>query len=135
MDRPFSGEDQNHISGTAYGMTGKRVIFKTLRHCQYKRKIPPKMTNKHFGHVREGCEKSTRDKKIGCPSTLSVTVLSLERNLKHLLYPCFVKVLFNHNHPIDSGHALSFRPISQETKEPYIQLFEDDNSASSARYE
>ena len=33
-----------------------------------------------------------------------------------------------------SGHALSFRPVSQETKDEYIRLFENGNFASSARH-
>ena len=122
--------------GTAYGTTGKRIIFKTVQHCQHKRKTPTKkMPIKKFGHVREGCEKSTRDKKTGCPSTLSVTIMSPDKHMKHPLYPCLVKLLFNHNHPIDSGHALIFRPISETARKAYVHLFEDGNSASSARHE
>ena len=47
----------------------------------------------------------------------------------------FGELLFNHNHPIDSGHALSFRPISETDRKAYVHLFEDGNSASSARHE
>ena len=126
--------------GTSYRMTGKKVVYKTIRHCQHKQKKPTKKMTQSardikFGAPKEGCERSTRDKKTGCPSTLSATVLARGSTLKYPQYPCFVKLSFNHNHPLDSGHALSFRPVSVATKDAYMHLFENGNSAYSARHE
>ena len=45
-----------------------------------------------------------------------------------------LKISFNHNHPIIAGHALSFRPISAETKQIFFELFSNSHSASSARH-
>jgi hypothetical protein len=125
--------------GTSYWMKGKKVVYKTIRHCQHKRKQTTKMTlcarNRKFGAPKEGYERSTRDKKTECPSTLSATVLARGSTLKYPQYPYFVKLFFNHNHPLDSGHALSFRPVSLATKDAYMHLFENGHSASSARIE
>ena len=41
---------------------------------------------------------------------------------------------FNHNHPLQSAHVLSFRPVSEETKEKYYKLFQAGHSAASARH-
>ena len=69
------------------------------------------------------------------PINAVATVLARGSSLKYPQYPCFVKLSFNHNHPLDSGHALSFRPVSVATKDAYMHLFENGNSASSARHE
>jgi hypothetical protein len=54
---------------------------------------------------------------------------------KHLCHPCMVKLHFKHNHPIDSAHVLSFRPLSDAANDAYHHLFQCGNSASSARNE
>ena len=41
---------------------------------------------------------------------------------------------FNHDHPVDSAHALSVRPIALQTKEVYFQLFRCGNSAATAQH-
>ena len=45
-----------------------------------------------------------------------------------------LNISFNHNHPIISGHTLSFRPVSAETKETFLELFSNGHSASSAQH-
>ena len=110
MDTAVGGENNNYLGtyrvtkGTSYRMTGKKVVYKTIRHCQHKQKKPTKKMTQSardikFGAPKEGCERSTRDKKTGCPSTLSATVLARGSTLKYPQYPCFVKLSFNHNHP------------------------------------
>ncbi len=47
-------------------------------------------------------------------------------------HPAIFQVSYNHNHPIESAHSLSFRPIHQETKEFFFKHFEVGLSASSA---
>ena len=44
------------------------------------------------------------------------------------------KMCFNHDHPVDSAHALSFRPIASQTKESYYRLFSSGYSAATARH-
>lgn len=41
---------------------------------------------------------------------------------------------FNHNHPISSAHALSFRSVSLQAKEAYYELFKTGHSAATARH-
>ena len=47
-------------------------------------------------------------------------------------YPLEIDLHYNHNHPVDAADALRFRPVSQETKELFTELFDDDLSPSSA---
>ena len=41
---------------------------------------------------------------------------------------------FNHNHPLTSAHPLSFRPISEETKEMFRELFRKGHTAASVHH-
>lgn len=45
-----------------------------------------------------------------------------------------IQLLFEHDHPLTSAHALSFRPVSDETKQKYYKLFQSGHSAVSARH-
>ena len=45
-----------------------------------------------------------------------------------------LRVIFNHNHQIDSAHALSFRPISLETRNSFLELFRKGHTAASAHH-
>ena len=45
-----------------------------------------------------------------------------------------IKLTFDHNHPLESAHVLSFCPVDLETKEKYFSLFNMAHSAASARY-
>jgi hypothetical protein len=69
-----------------------------------------------------------RQKKTSCPSKMSVIVkvpTKKECRLESYFvsHPTVVQVTFNHNHPLGSAHALSFRPIAPETKEIFYELF------------
>ena len=83
-----------------------------------------------------------RNKKTGCPSTLILTVTIPSSRAKAMLHsgtlkishPTIIQIFFNHNHPIDSAHALSFRPVSLQVKEAYNKLFKTGHSAATARH-
>lgn len=128
-------------NGTSHCMKGKKVIYKTNRHCQHKRKTPTRKMKKQAENKSKGVtrerqhERSCRDKNTDCPTALSVTLMSPEQNLKHNQHPCKVKLHYSHNHPLYSGQVLSFRPVSAAAKDAYHQLFQCGNSASSARNE
>ena len=47
-------------------------------------------------------------------------------------YPLEVKLYYVHNHAIAAADALRYRPVSEETKQLFIDLFEEDVSPSSA---
>ena len=109
---------------------GKKVIYKSIQHCQHKRKSskPPKSEKRIQSFTR-------RDKKTDCKSTLNVKVhnqrQSLSKNLQ--THPCEIHIVWNHNHTISSAHAHSFKRISPETKEKFTQYFEQGHSPATAR--
>ena len=49
-------------------------------------------------------------------------------------HPTIIKISFNHNHPIDSAHVLSFQPVALQVKEAYYQLFKTGHLAATARH-
>ena len=113
-------------------------------HCQHKQKI---LTTRQKGLKAVIKNKPSplmgelRNKKTNCPSTL---ILKLEEPTRKELYSDKKDILtshkaklqlkFNHNHPINSAHALSFRPVNEKTKEKYYKLFQSGHSAASARH-
>jgi len=49
-------------------------------------------------------------------------------------HPTIIKMCFNHEHSVDSAHALNFLPIASQTKESYYRLFKYGHSAAMARH-
>jgi hypothetical protein len=47
-------------------------------------------------------------------------------------YPLEIKLYYAHNHAISAADALQYRPVSEETKKLFIELFDEDVSPSSA---
>ena len=45
-----------------------------------------------------------------------------------------LKLSFTHNHPLTSAHRLSFRDVSEETKQAFYYLFSVGHSASTAKH-
>ena len=101
---------------------GQKIIYKTIRHCQHKRKQPVK-TAKHSNSVNR------RDKKTNCPATLTMKI----HNNKHHSNPCEINIVWQHNHSIQSAHALSFKPVSERTKRRFFEYFEQGHSPASAK--
>ena len=119
---------ENHNS-TTYRVTrgskfsGKRILYKTERHCQHKRKkAKNSKTNEHL---------KLRDKKTDCPSKLTLKLHS-SKNCVIKSHPCELVLHWGHNHTINSAKALSFRPISKNTKEKFESYFDQGHSPSSA---
>ncbi|CAG8691915.1 19659_t:CDS:2, partial [Cetraspora pellucida] len=62
----------------------------------------------------------------------------LSGNIEYLItqksdpYLCIVSLHFDHNHPLKSSHVMSFCPLSNETKNKIIKLFETGHNPSSA---
>ena len=48
------------------------------------------------------------------------------------MYPLEITLDFMHNHNINSADALRYRPVSEEVKGKFIELFSEDYAASSA---
>ena len=133
-----------HTRGRAPGL--KRVLYKVDMHCQHhKKQLTPKQQDKatmaHAKPVRKTFLHETRNKKRNCPSSLKLTVMVPPKHSnpkrKHLepflcTHPTVFKISFNHNHPIKSAHVLSFRPVSDETKQKIFEYFQKGHTASSA---
>ena len=120
---------ESHTS-TTYRITrgnqckGKRIIYKTDRHCQHMRK-KPSMKQKQCGKKRLTL---ARDKKTDCPTHFT---LKLHAN-QAVQLPCELLINWEHNHSIQSAHALSFRPLSEETMSMFEEYFKQGHSPSSA---
>ena len=110
--------------------TGSILIYKTVRHCQHFRKYVSRQGIKNT--------KSIRQKKTQCPSTLTIKVYSkrsiIKKRLQFPNHPCEIHLHYHHNHPIESAHALSFRDVSESTREAYYHYFQSGHSAATARH-
>lgn len=105
-------EDKSH---TTYRIlkgskpAGSIIVFKTVKHCQHFRKYFPK------GRVPKRGEKTLRQKKTECPSRLTLCIYSrrptVVRKLPVSDYLCEVDLIYDHDHPVDSAHSLSFRDV------------------------
>ena len=56
------------------------------------------------------------------------------RGCKLAQHQAVINLTFDRNHPLESEHVLSFRPVAPETKEKYFSLFNMGHSAASAQY-
>ena len=110
-----------------------------------KKQMMPKQKQKaalaHAKPIRKSLLHNTRNKKCECPSSLKLTVMvppkhsnPQTKSFEPILssHPTILKISYNHNHPIESAHALSFWLISSKTKQPIFEYFQKGHSASSA---
>ena len=81
-------------------------------------------------------------KHTNCPADLTFkisepcdSICSDKINTTHALkrkYPLEIDLHYNHNHAIAAADALRYRPVSEETKQLFTDLFDEDVSPSSA---
>lgn len=116
----------------------KRVSYKLDMHCHHFRK---KLTQKQLACQKKKKTKTmlsdVKCKKTQCQSTLKITILEPPKGKVQKYrstHKALIKLVFHHNHPIESAHVLGFRPVAEGTKEAYIQLFSSGHSASSAHH-
>ena len=112
---------------------GSIIAYKTVRHCQHYRKYFPKDKTPKRG------EDSLRQKKTDCPSRLTLRVYCKRPNVLKKIprsdHFCEVQIVYDHDHPINSAHVLSFRDVSEGTKNMFFEYFKCGHSAASARHE
>ena len=129
-----------HTRGVGNKTKGKRILYKAYLHCQHQRKAlsmkqtaqPKKKSSK------QPLRKDLKNKKTSCPSTIKLTVNVPTKKDKRaakfrpylLSHTTVVSILYNHNHPIDCLHALTFRTISEDARDAYYQLFSCGHSAA-----
>ena len=99
----------------------------TVRHCHHQqKKLTETQEKMKFQIPSSRMFKSTRMKKTECPSTLRVRVYSslALAIANHPSKACLIDMQYSHNHPVNSAHALSCRPVANCAKEEYNSLFE-----------
>ena len=104
-----------------------------MKHCQHFRKYFPK------GKIPKRGEKGLRQKKTECPSRLTLRIYSKRPTVVQKLpvsdHLCEVDLIYDHDHPVDSAHSLSFRDVTDEAKTIFHEYFKNGHSAASARHE
>ena len=117
------------VSNTTYRITtgfkakGWRLLFKTVHHCHHyrKRKTLSQMSTERKCKLKKTTiHCSTQDKKSMCPSTSIVRVYPPEAS-RISDYPEYLAITITY-HPIHSGHALSFRPVTEAVKKKLVSL-------------
>ena len=151
--RDWINEMSNHSKCT-YQVTKtvkpsmKRIKCKFVMHCQrYAKKLTQKQREKSaLARVKKAkkgpLSLQLRNKKTDCPSNFILVVqiptktqTRKSESKPYLITHCGVfKVHFTHNHPVYAAHTLSFRDVSEHTKEKLHGLFDMGHNASSARH-
>ena len=140
-----SGTSYNKFKGDVLGK-GKQVIIGGSRKCEHNvRRQKLKDGLPHSGPGRQPGAELQPGKNTICPANLTFSLSaakqnapknrSLQRRNEHerrTKYPLELTLDFTHNHSINSANALRFRPVSEETKKRFIELFEEEHSPSSA---
>ncbi len=123
-----------------YKPTLKRVTYKIDMHCQHFRKPLTKQQQQVHNQVKKKSRtllSSVNCKKTECPSTLKITIQKPPKTKvpkHHDTHKAFVKLVFHHNHPVNSAHVLGFRPVAEETRKKYVRLLTLGHSGSSAHH-
>ena len=111
----------------------KRVVYKIDLHCQHYRKA---LTKKQLSLKKPKPKTMLSDvkcKKPQCPARLCITIQEPSKRKcpqYHTTHKAYIKLSFNHNHPVESAHVLGFRSVSEEMRQEYAQLFSLGHSAS-----
>ena len=110
---------------------GKRVVKKLYLRCQHNQR----QTGKHTKSTNtlKTTHKQHNNKHTSCPVHLTITVLASNR--KHNGYLVEVDIKHTHNHLVHVADALRFRPIAEDTKAKYYDLFKQGHSPSSTHLE
>ena len=98
---------------------GKRVIKKLYLRCQHKQRQTGKHTKSE--NALKTTHKQHNDKHTNCPAQMTITILA--PNKKHSGYQVEVETKHIHNHLVNVADALRFRPIAEDTKVKYYDLF------------
>ena len=113
---------QQHTRGNR--VKGCKILYKSDRHCQHKRKKSSKYKPGKIYSLQ-------RDKKTECPAHFTIKVHNTKA-CHWITHPCEVTIIWDHNHSTQSAHALSFRPISTDTKQKFYSYFDLGHSPSFA---
>ena len=123
------------------------MVCKHEMHCQHFRKplTTIQLQRAAVAKAKKGKKPAciqVREKKTKCPSHLTIALqvptkkqkLSAEKHPYLLSHRAVLNINFIHNHPIHAAHTLSFRPLSENTKQQIFELFDKGHCAASARH-
>ena len=111
---------------------GKRVLRKLYLRCQHRQRQTGK--HKKSDRLLKTTHKQHNTKHTNCPAQIILTIL-LVPHKRHQGFLIDVTLKHTHNHLISVADALRFRPISEETKAKYFDIFKRGHSPSSAHLE
>ena len=138
-----SGTSYNKFCGDVTG-SGKKVIIRGYPKCHHNvRRHSLVIGQQHNGTGRQPGAQCVPGKNTQCPAlpkfTLSGSHLHTSHRYKQSLtqqtkamYPLEITLDFMHNHNINSADALRYRPVSEEVKGKFIELFSEGYAVSSA---
>ena len=115
--------------------SGKHVVRKLFLRCHHNQR----QTGKHSKSTRllKTTFKEHSSKHTHCPAQMNVTIISSSGKCGKLSkdYLVLVNLKHDHNHPIHAADALRFRPIAEDTRKKYYDLFKLGRSPASAHLE
>ena len=126
---------------------GKRLLCKHEMHCQHFRKSLTSMQLQRSAATKAKTKEKpmclrVRENKTQCSSNLTISLqlptkkqsLAAEKQPFLLSHRAVLRLNLTHNHPINAAHTVSFRPISEITKQQIFDRFDKGHSSSSARH-
>ena len=115
--------------------SGKHVVRKLFLRCHHNQR----QTGKHSKSTRllKTTFKEHSSKHTHCPAQMNVTIISSSGKCGKLSkdYLVLVNLKHDHNHPVHAADALRFRPIAEDTRKKYYDLFKLGHSPASAHLE
>ena len=136
--------DFGKSSGTSYNRknqadkSGIKTILYGVRKCIHNVNEKKQVSEYNKNGNKTGKLKEP-GKNTNCPAELNFSISSLCQSVcvtdtHHVRneYPLEIKLHYNHNHPIQAADAMRFRPVSEDTKKMFTDLFDDDISPCSA---
>ena len=80
----------------------------------------------------------TAGKDTSCPAIIKFKLKKTETHVHDddcSIFPLELTIIYDHNHSIESANAVKFHDVAQETKDKFMELFNNAHSASSAYQE
>ncbi|XP_014674337.1 PREDICTED: uncharacterized protein LOC106814535 [Priapulus caudatus] len=120
------------VTRTHPRVKGKFVMYRGEYHCQHRTR------SFHYVPVKKKSLTSSagrRSRKADCNSSICLTVYTSGAEIAGGCsnMRCLLRIDYCHSHAIDSAHMLSFRKVSDATRQKFLDLFEAGHSAVSAK--
>ena len=120
-------------------LKGKHARYKVDLHCHHMRKAKGKQYASRKSKWQKTVLSGLRNKKVQCPSKLTFIIHNPSKATQQTKTPraknicnhkTYVRLQFQHNHPLESAHELSFR--HDRNQRSILLSFNLGHSASSA---